>query len=321
MKKFLEDLEQELKKLKVNKAEIAEILADHKEMIEEAKKEGLSEEELEVKFGDPKKVAGELFRDSLRETYQDDVIQDGELEGYSLFKSFEAIDGVTEVDIKLVSEDLVYLPNDTNTIEVYVKRMKHEEDYQVEYNEGVFTLHRVSQKSIRLFGNNNSPDFAVRVPKSELKRFNLSVVSGDFEVNQVTCVDFLVKSTSGDGELSRISVTEDLKINTVSGDLEIENATANNLEITTVSGDVEFKNVGVANEIHGNSVSGDVEAENVTGEFLNFRTVSGDFEGKEVYVKKVQVKSVSGDFDIKNSTHDQEIAINKKTVSGDVTIK
>ena len=60
MKKFLKDLETELRKNKLSGAEIKEILADHEEMIQSAKNEGLTDEELEAKFGNPKKVAEEL---------------------------------------------------------------------------------------------------------------------------------------------------------------------------------------------------------------------------------------------------------------------
>jgi len=46
-------LEKELKKLKISSSEIAEILRDHTEIIESALSEGVSEEELSLKFGNP----------------------------------------------------------------------------------------------------------------------------------------------------------------------------------------------------------------------------------------------------------------------------
>jgi len=57
MKKYLEDLRQELVKQKLTNKEIEEIMADHEEMIRTAMEEGLSEEEIKAKFGQPKQVA------------------------------------------------------------------------------------------------------------------------------------------------------------------------------------------------------------------------------------------------------------------------
>ena len=46
MKKYLEDLKQELLKKKLTNKEIEEILTDHEEMIQNAMDEGLSEDEI-----------------------------------------------------------------------------------------------------------------------------------------------------------------------------------------------------------------------------------------------------------------------------------
>ena len=63
MKKFLKDLEKELRKIGVNEEEITEILADHVEMIEAGKSEGLNEENMNSKFGDPKNIAEEIYNE------------------------------------------------------------------------------------------------------------------------------------------------------------------------------------------------------------------------------------------------------------------
>ncbi len=85
MKKFLKDLEKELKKLHMNNKDIAEIMADHKEMLEQALYDGLTDEEIEIKFGDPEKLAKELNGDS--EYEQEIEIRTDE---DKLFKSFPA---------------------------------------------------------------------------------------------------------------------------------------------------------------------------------------------------------------------------------------
>jgi len=60
MKKFLENLRTELKKKHINEGEIEEILRDHEEMIDEALAEGLSEEDITKKFGNPEQVAADI---------------------------------------------------------------------------------------------------------------------------------------------------------------------------------------------------------------------------------------------------------------------
>ena len=92
MKKFLKDLENELKKMKINSNEIKEILADHEEMMNEALKEGLSEEELATKFGNPAKLAQDLFEDLEKvSTNLNEYVEKGEfsaMKDYDLYKSF-----------------------------------------------------------------------------------------------------------------------------------------------------------------------------------------------------------------------------------------
>jgi len=324
MKKFIEDLKQELNKLKISEHEINEILSDHEEMIEEAKRDGLNEEELNIKFGEPKKVARELYQDLLKTQGNDNIgTKETDYKGFELYKTFPILDDVEEINIVLVNEDIVYIPSEQESIEVYAKNLRKEENYNIEYEEGKFTLERLhSKKMIQLFKNSSHTEFIVKVPLIELKQFNITVISGDFEVNGVTTLECKIKSTSGDGELHNILVNETLSINTVSGDMELVKVSANNMEIALVSGDAEIEETQITNELHINTVSGDADIKNSSADLINFRSVSGDFEGKEVYANRVQVKTVSGDFDIENSEKDHEIiVVSKKTVSGDVTIK
>ena len=108
MKKYLENLEKELKKLKINNQEIAEILADHKEMIEAAKSDGVSDEELVEKFGNPNKVAKELSEDNINNSKNRTEFSEIALKGYKLLKSFPAANGLKTVTIELLSEDVIF---------------------------------------------------------------------------------------------------------------------------------------------------------------------------------------------------------------------
>jgi DUF4097 and DUF4098 domain-containing protein YvlB len=298
---------------------------DHQEMIQEAKNDGLSDEELSLKFGNPKKVAFELYQDSIKgnNNEKNKLIDEGRLKGFELLKTFNNVSDFKEVSIELANEDVMYLPSEENTIKVYVKDLDNESNYDFDYNKGFFTLQRVGGKrTIKIFQRNSNVTFAIVASPAKLQKFNLSLVTGDYEFERLETVEMCIKSTSGDGEFNDVFVAETLEIKTVSGDVKLNNTKANNLETTLVSGELELNNVEVTSNIYINSVSGDVEAANTTCEYLNFRSVSGDFDGNEVYVKRVEIKTVSGDFEIENDSKEQTIeVVEKKTVSGDVTIK
>jgi len=98
MKKFLKNLEEELKKKNINDEEIEEILADHQEMIESAINEGLTDEELEAKFGNPEQVAEELSQFTDKEGEKVEKENDN--------KIFNGVSDNYEIEIGLLSEDI-----------------------------------------------------------------------------------------------------------------------------------------------------------------------------------------------------------------------
>ena len=100
----------------INPKEIKEILADHKEMIEAAKEEGLNDDELRLKFGDPSKVATELNEDLKTSSSdikldQSESIVDYDSEDYTLVETFTTVLEVNEFDITLDDEGTHVLPD------------------------------------------------------------------------------------------------------------------------------------------------------------------------------------------------------------------
>jgi DUF4097 and DUF4098 domain-containing protein YvlB len=325
MKKFLEDLEVELKKRKMSKEEIKEILEDHKEMIENAKEDGLSEDELAKKFGDPSIVAEELSKDVTHQSKEikfEQKLNEKHLEGFELFKTFQVLDSVKNVVLNLISEDLVYFTHESDTIELFVKGDFKEDEYVIEVKDDTFHLaHKKSNFKIR-FNRQNNLEFGLKMPMNKLNEFDLKVVSGDVELDGVDAKSITLKTTSGDLELFNLNADESIKFSGVSGDIEIENFKARSINVSVVSGDMEMAQVSVDEEININVVSGDVEAHEVHAKDITFNSVSGDFEGKEVYCDTISFKSVSGDLNIKNDNKDHNILVkSKKSLSGEVTIK
>jgi hypothetical protein len=325
MKKYLKDLETELKKLNVSDEEIAEILADHKEMLEEAQSEGVTDEEMISKFGDPKNIARDLYEDVLDEDLsqkEEPVFGTESLQGYELMKSIQVLEGLNAVNINLVSEDIIFFPYEGETIEVYVRGKFNEEEYTINFKDGIFNLIKSKGKvSFNIFGK-KTPDFGVRFPQCHLENFKLSLVSGDGNIEDINADGVTFKTVSGDLKVSNITSTTKVEVSVVSGDVKLNSLSSAKLEMSSVSGDVSLKKVKLEEQAFMSTVSGDINADTVKVPEIEFRTVSGDFNGKEVYCDVVSLKSLSGDFTIENSNKDHKIEVtSKSSLSGKVTIK
>lgn len=324
MNRFLKDLEKELKKMKMSSVAIEEILADHKEMIEEAVNEGLTDEELYSKFGNPEVLARDLYQDEKEvKVNMNDYVdkgQYGSIEGYKLLKAFPIMD-LKGLFIKLVSEDVKAYPYSGDAIEVHYKNLKDVSKYDVSLENGIFRLTKKSSKSLFSF-ERSSGEFVVRYPEnSKLENYTIEVVSSDCELKGIHTNALKLKSTSGDFELQGVvaGVTE---FTTVSGDYELFNLDLSEVKMSAVSGDFEGKDIKISGNAKLNTVSGDFEFLNFSANEVDFGSVSGDLEGKEFYCSKIDLKSVSGDVEIVNSDKSRQIVIGrKKSVSGDITIR
>ena len=313
MNKFLKDLENALKKLNVSTNEINEIIADHEEMLNQALAEGLSEEELSEKFGDPKKLAQDLSVDAKKEK--------GGNKMYELVESLAVLDELISVEVKLVSEDVEILPSESGAIEIYYKDVEKPEDYEYSLEGGAFLFKRKSEVGIKIFRRRNKGKIRILLPETALESYNVKIVSGDVVSENVKTKRFVMHSTSGDGSLKNID-TELVEIHTVSGDFELDHFTATLFKANSVSGDFEINNLKVQENLDLNTVSGDFKVKDVEGTIVDLKTVSGDFDGKEVYVEKVNLNSVSGDIKIRNEDSLRPIEIGrKKSLSGKISIK
>lgn len=326
MKNYLKNLEKELKKLKISDIEIEEIMKDHQEMLEEAKSDGVTDEDLNLKFGSPDVIANQIYKDNFEAKFSKEVksdIDNNEFEEYDLFEAFPVSEGLDKFSIALVSEDLIYIPYDGNSLQVFARNLKNPEDYTITLEDGVFTL-KTQKKGLFgfSFGHKETPDFVIKVPKTlVINKFTVETVSSDMEMDSIKANNVIYKTTSGDLNATNISAQEIIKLTSVSGDFEVKGLKSEALEISLVSGDIDLENAKIIKNIIINTVSGDAEFKDVTCEHLSLRTVSGDFEGEEVYPDSLELKSVSGDIEISNSQQDKEIVVtSKKSVSGEISI-
>ncbi|MCK5388430.1 MAG: DUF4097 family beta strand repeat protein [Candidatus Izimaplasma sp.] len=327
MKKFLKELEMELKMLKMNNKDIDEILEDHKEMIDAAIDEGLNETEIEEKFGNPKNVAKELSKDTkeskksvvINVENSDSCVKDNTSK-YDLVEAFPVVSGKITVEIGLVSENLSITTYEGESIQVFQRGVKEIKEYDILFENNVLLLKKKAK--IKLFNfSSNDAKFLVLVPSNvELDGFNYKSVSGDANINGILTTKFNIKNTSGDIEITNI-VAKDIKVSAVSGEIVMTGFKGESFEISTISGDIEAEKGVISGSMYFHSVSGDIDVEEIECEEATLKTISGDLEGKEFYPKKITLKSISGDIIIRNSDESREIdVINKKTVSGDIVI-
>ncbi|MDI6452772.1 DUF4097 family beta strand repeat-containing protein [Peloplasma aerotolerans] len=317
MKKYLEDLKQELMKRNMSSDEIDEILRDHEEMIESALAKGIDEEALKTQFGDPKKLADDLVgTENTEETIKTEV------KDYEVYKSFDPSGESISVFVKLVSEDVVYQPSSNEKINVLYKGTKNLDDYEIKYENSELIIEAPKQVGF-FFMRTSSSDASliVEVPKTlDFIQLRHKSVSSDVKVKDLNVKSFELSSTSGDIEVEGAKFGQ-TKWNTVSGDIQVKNAVIDILNSSQVSGDLALHQVKFTGDIKLNTVSGDVDAEDTTCETCDYSSVSGDLKGREFYPKAVMLKSVSGDIKISNKEVTDIKVIRKSSVSGKISIK
>ena len=328
MKKFLKDLERELKMLIMDNNEIEEILEDHKEMIEAAKNDGLDEKQIEEKFGNPKNVAKQIFEDTKKQVKKqrpnsakvDSCVDDDEND-YDLVKSFPVLSGKLSINIGLVSDNLNITTYEGESIQVYQRDIKKIEDYDISFDNNEFILKK-GKSSIKLFSfSRDNGDFLVLIPNNvEISKFDYKNVSGDTNINGIISEQYKIKTTSGDVNATNTK-SKDMKFSTVSGDMEIAKIEAESLEVSTVSGDFEIEKGNIEGTVYFHTVSGDIELLEVECSEATLKSVSGDLKAKEFYPNQVSLKSVSGDIKIENQDKTREVIIvSQKTLSGEIKI-
>lgn len=316
MKTFLNDLKNELVKRNVSEEEIEDILRDHEEMIAEAMREGLKEEDIHLRFGEPKALARELASNVEGEE------EKPEENGFKLWKSVSPVDNKIAIYVSMVSQDVTYQTSNDDQIRIYSDGTDDLKDYQFKYDKGELRLEAPKMRGFLFMRNKNDDmSFLVEIPKSlTIESFKHSSVSADVNYTNLDANDFQLNTTSGDAKLSHAQFNV-LKINTVSGDFHVSHITCDTAETSQVSGDLNMENVTINGLLHAGTVSGDIVISDSVTEDAEFSCVSGDVEGIEFYPKTIKFKSVSGDLDIKNKDRKEIKLIKTNTLSGEINIQ
>ncbi len=186
------------------------------------------------------------------------------------FNINETFTGVSKVNVSMVFSDIFIESAEGDEVKVdgYVEWDSTKKKYEIEAYMKGSTLYVKLENSHKNISGKNSGKLFITMPKSV--NAEVSVVSGDININGVG--------------------TDEVTCNSVSGDITAENIGCD-LELNSVSGD--FKVASIAGDVESNTVSGDTYLSKVKGDFEG-NSVSGDFTISELSGSK-DISTLSGD--------------------------
>jgi DUF4097 and DUF4098 domain-containing protein YvlB len=226
------------------------------------------------------------------------------------------------LDVAAISGDVTVNEGGGDTITVHA--MKHvrsrnaDEAKQQLANTSV-TMSQVGNRvevRINYVGRNNhaSVDFTVTAPAGTA--VNARSISGDVQVTNIKG-DVRVESISG--AVSANGTPNLSLIKTVSGDLQLSGLSVNSeLTVSTISGDLHLRNIK-ARAVNAESVSGEMRLTDVTCDRATVKSVSGDIEysGPLARSGRYEMKTHSGDIRLTLPT-DIGFELEAQTFSGEV---
>ncbi len=303
--------------------EIEDIINDHREMIEEAIRQGLTEEQIPLRFGDPKTLARELAENSKTNDASEER-RNGEQEDtdeLTLWKTLTPDQDSLKIFINTISEDYRVQASSDDKIRIYYEGKGNIEHYSASCERGEFKFEAPKFRGGLIFMRKNDDlDFVFEIPKNvritESKFVNLS---GDLVIKNIKTENFQVNTTSGDVMIESCELGQ-TKWNTVSGDLSVKDVTLNDLSSSQVSGDLNMEHADIKGDVHMNTVSGDLNFNDVKANKVEFSSVSGDVDGSEFYPEVIRFKSVNGDLSISNKTKTSIHLEKVSTLSGTVEV-
>ncbi len=315
MKTFLNDLRNALKNKNISAIEIEDIIKDHEDMIEEAKSEGLSEEEILTKLGKPEEIAEGLAdfeeKDTSTETQKTQHI----------LKEFEVQSTSIDVSVSMSTETTEYKLVDSKSIRVLCRSNKEPSGYEVSFKNDTLKVEAPKLTQFLSFlSRGKGIEFIIEIPKSlAINHFKHSTLSGDVHLDGFNIKHLEMNTVSGDIKVSKLEITE-AQWYTVSGDITLDKSRLSSLKSSQVSGDLFVLSSAIEEYIDLDTVSGDMYLEDSKADSCKVNSVSGDVRGKEFYPNKISLSSISGNINIKNQEKRHIEIISRSTLSGSIHI-
>ena len=315
MKTFLDDLRNALKKKNINAVEIEDIISDHRDMIESALSEGLSEEEVIAKLGNPEKIAEELA------DFEEPNTSDEKVDDYQLHESYTIDSKSFNINVEMTSEEVEYCASEDETLKLFYLGVKDLENYTIIYKNGTYTLKSAKfNQFLSFMSKRPKVKFRLEVPKAlALESIKHTTMSGNLSIKGLSVENIELSTVSGDIRLTHLQVTN-LRWYTVNGDIHVESIHADSIKSSQVSGDLKVYTSNVEKKVDLDTVSGDASFEDTKVDHCKVNSVSGDVTGKEFYPNKVSLSSVSGDIHLYQKEKRHVEIVSKSTLSGTIKI-
>ncbi len=304
----------------VSDVEKEEIIYDFSEYFENAKLEGLSEQQVIEELGDPKQLAEEFNQNNPKEIKKDIEIESIQKENKEKFRkdfAFELKD-IKEFNLISGSEDIFIIPSDDEIkIDYLMKknRTRLKPEFIVKEENGIIDFEikypRISR--FLLGGVRFKAKIRIHVPEYWAGKLNIKNIAGDIKSFEVSLPFFKFNTISGDIKTNLMKIDE-LFIRTVSGDIKTERLECKRMEMKTTSGDIKCEQIDVE-DLTFRTVSGDIKT-NANINHLYFKSVSGDMKTNFLKTPNdMRFKTVSGDISIRIPSN-SGIELESKTVSG-----
>lgn len=163
--------------------------------------------------------------------------------------------------------------------------------------------------------NNQSQTLILKIP-SVLDSVKTKTISGDVELNALSCKALNLETVSGDIELQNCK-SETSLLKTTSGDINLEDVTGEEAVLQSASGDMNLHGVEIAKECSFSGASSDMDLNEVKTERARMHSASGDMHLRKVEMtQECNISSSSGDIDAELFSNN----ISARTTSGDINV-
>ena len=236
----------------------------------------------------------------------------------------------TYLDFQLSGEDLAIRPSQDDQIHIRYQDQKHvryhtRTEAPADGSSGsTFVFSRMELDNRFHLGFTFASEDQIQVSVPQGMGISVSTVSGDVELSSIDLKSLDLTTSSGEIDLSNVTVSGDLLLSSISGDMELEStAVSGGTHLETTSGELDLERCELAAAAFY-TVSGDLTGSaKIDGDII-LDTTSGDvnldLRGSAAH-RQGSVDTVSGDMDLVGLAPSGSYPIDVSTVSGDVHIQ
>lgn len=231
-----------------------------------------------------------------------------------------AIDHLKNISISFISSDVSLTFTEASDIKVIQYGKKDlDSKYFFEATHTDSSLNILQSRKTRnfcfLFCFFPQNRIEVQIPKAYQNTLKVKTTSGDIELTSISLEELDLHSTSGDIIVNGVIESPKINIETVSGEIEVDSIQTKEGYVKTVSGDIKANRL-VADTIKTTTVSGDVDFAVLEGS-VSLSTTSGDVDLERFLLQgDSNIHTVSGDVKV-SLQEGSSCELKLKSVSGD----